>query len=135
MGITNFAKFYGLFNVLPYEGDKDELKKLLVSEFTKGRTTSLREMTQIEYDACCDRLRKEVEGDSWYQARMELKKWRSAVLHQLQLIGVDTTDWNRVNAYCGDKRIAGKPFRDLTVTEMEKLLPKLRAIKRKMRKE
>lgn len=53
------------------------------------------------------------------------------MLHQMQLLGIDTTDWSRVNAYCRDKRIAGKEFRELSEEELDRLLIKLRAIRKK----
>ena len=40
-------------------------------------------------------------------------------------------DWNRVNAFCQDGRIAGKQFRDITSEELEQLAKKLRSIERK----
>ena len=51
---------------------------------------------------------------SWYrptyqeQLRKILRQKRSAVLHQMQLLGIDTADWDRVNAFCRDSRIAGE---------------------------
>ncbi len=45
--------------------------------------------------------------------------------------GVDTTNWIRVNAFCLDKRIAGKRFAELDCEELEALAVKLRGIVRK----
>lgn len=63
--------------------------------------------------------------------REELRKKRSSVLHQMQLLGINTADWSRVDAYCLDRRIAGKRFRELDNEELDKLLKKLYAIRRK----
>ncbi len=63
--------------------------------------------------------------------REELRKKRSSVLHQMQLLGIKTADWSRVDAYCLDRRIAGKRFRELDNEELDKLLKKLYAIRRK----
>ena len=52
-------------------------------------------------------------------------------LKLMQKLGIDTTDWNRVNAFCQDGRIAGKQFRDITSEELEQLAKKLRSIERK----
>lgn len=49
----NYARFYALLNRLPTI-DRDELKATLVSQYTGGRTESLREMTTKEYDAMCE---------------------------------------------------------------------------------
>ena len=40
----NYAAFYSLLNRLP-TSDRDALKESIVSQYTEGRTTSLRDMT------------------------------------------------------------------------------------------
>ena len=131
MKARNYARFYTLLNRLPTT-DRDELKATLVSQYTGGRTESLREMTTKEYDAMCDAMQQTAGG---YRAREihreELRRKRSAVLRQLQKMGIDTTDWNRVDACCMNPRIAGKEFRKLTVEELETVNIKLRIIQRK----
>ena len=51
--VTNFARFYTLFNKLPCTGDREGLKKQIVLQYTWNRTESLREMTSKESEACC----------------------------------------------------------------------------------
>ncbi|MFR5959969.1 MAG: hypothetical protein ACLUHA_13090 [Bacteroides stercoris] len=58
-----------------------------------------------------------------------LRQKRSAVLHQMQLLGIDTADWDRVNAF------AGQPWssrawssENLTREALDTLQVKLRAI-------
>ena len=101
----NYARFYTLLNRLPTE-DKDELKASLVSQYTGGRTESLREMTYNEYDAMCEDMQRMDEN---YKAREiyreQLRQKRSTVLKLMQKQGIDTTDWNRVDAYCQNPRI------------------------------
>ena len=46
-------------------------------------------------------------------------------------LGIDTTDWNRVNEFCNNPRIVGKPFVQISTAELEQLAIKLRAIQRK----
>ena len=53
------------------------------------------------------------------------------MLNRIQRLGVDTTDFSKVNAFCQDRRIAGKPFGMLTVDELDALIPKLEAMLRK----
>ena len=131
--VTNFARFYGILKK-SYKFATNELgeefKESLVSQFTNGRTTSLREMSREEYDAMCDRLdgttaliRKSIEA--------EHRRLRSRCLRQMQQLGIDTTDWTRINAFCQDPRICGKPFRQLSQEDLEQLSVKLRAISRK----
>ena len=106
--VTNFGRFYTAIRKLSGIGDRDDFKRQMVSQFTNGRTDSLREMTRQEYDRCCESL----EGQSRYKE--ELRKERSATLKLMQKAGIDTTDWNRINRFCLDPRIAGKEFARIT---------------------
>lgn len=122
----SYARFYALARRI--EGFDDAMKESLVWQYTNKRTISLHEMTEREYHNMCTAL----EQKNGLQE--ELRAVRSKVLHQMQLIGVDTADWNAINAYCMDNRIAGKPFGWLKIDELEELLKKLRAIRSKMKK-
>ena len=99
----NYARFYTLLTLLPGAD-----KETLVAQYTDGRTTSLREAL-----------------------RRQLRCRRSEVLKLMQQLGIDTTDWNRVDAFCKDVRIAGKAFRYISIDELEALAVKLRIIERK----
>ena len=129
--ISNYHRFYASFNRLPCGGDREDMKESLVSSYTNGRTTSLREMSEAEYNAMCAALEQKVTPNARALYIQERKRRRSSALHQLQLYGVDTTDWNKVNAFCEQPRIAGKPFRELDCEELEALTRKMRAIIRK----
>ncbi len=132
--MENYSRFYAIFNRLPYRGDRDELKKSVVLQYTCNRTEHLHEMTEREYNDCCAALEKMLAPDARDVFIRERKKWRSSALHQLQLYGFDTTDWNKVNEFCKQPRIAGKEFRDLDCEELEALTKKMRAIIRKREK-
>lgn len=126
----NYSRFYALCKAKGV--DLEQYKDDLISQFTRGRTTSLKDMKDSEYDEMCDciqsgRHQSESRGD--YVLRR--KKMRSAVLKRIQQLGVDTTDFDKVNAFCQNSRIAGKPFGMLTIKELESLIPKLEAILRK----
>lgn len=123
--VTNFARFYASFNQLPYSGDREEFKRQIVLQYTWNRTESLREMTLKEYTACCEGL-EQLTG-----RKDELKKKRSQCLKLMQQIGIDTSDWARINNFCQNPRIAGKPFYKITLDELETLSVKLRSIQRK----
>lgn len=123
--VTNFSRFYASFNLLPCSGDRDDLKRDLVRQWTWNRTDSLREMTKAEYAACCASIER-LTG-----SKDEQRKKRSLCLKLMQKLGIDTTNWTRVNAFCQDRRIAGKPFARLTIRELKMLATKLRTIQRK----
>lgn len=80
----------------------------------------------------CRDMERETGYDEFVEGiRRQLRRKRSEVLKLMQQIGIDTTSWNRVNAFCKDARIAGKAFRHISIDELEVLAVKLRAIKRK----
>lgn len=111
-------------------------KETLVYQFTQNRTVHLHQMLDKEYDAMC----RQMEDITGYDERRRkqydiLRKARSGVLHQLQIYGIDTTDWNRVDAFCKDPRIAGKRFKELGIDELNGLNTKLRIIIRKRKQE
>ena len=132
----NYSRFYALAKEKHI--DLEQHKEVLVSQFTDGRTSSLREMTAAEYEDMCDCLqsgKQRGESNEVYQAR--LRKARSAVLNRMQRLGVDTADksFAPVNEFCLTPRIAGKPFGLLTIDELDALVPKLEAILRKPKRE
>lgn len=127
--VKNFARFYALFSKLP--GADQELKEELVNTFTNERTTSLREMYVSEYNLMCDAIQSRQGGSTKKSGSGDLKKQRSAVLHRLQMLGVNTADWSEVDKFCLNSRIAGKKFYNLTAEELALMVPKLQAIARK----
>ena len=130
----NYAAFYGLLNRLP-SSDKEALKESIVLQYTDNRTCSLWEMTLKEYNAACAGMQKLVPPTFQEQLLKVRKKKRSEVLHQMQLLGINTADWNSVNAFCKDSRIAGKEFRDLDCEELDSLQVRIRTIRRKKEKQ
>ena len=124
MSVENYHRFYASLSRLP-GGDTEDMKETLVSSFTDGRTTHLHEMTQSEYDSMCSSLEART---GWKE---KLRKKRSVCLRLMQKAGVDTTDWQRINAFCRNPKIAGKEFAQLGVKDLDALQMKLRAIMRK----
>ena len=123
----NYARFYTLLKKMPGAD-----KETLVEQYTNGRTTSLRETTRQEYDRMCRDMERETGYDEFVEGiRRQLRRKRSEVLKLMQQLGIDTTDWNRVDAFCKDVRIAGKAFRHISIDELEALAVKLRTIARK----
>lgn len=120
MARTNYAAFYALLKSMPGASKED-----LILQWTNGRTASLKEMSEREYSLMIRQLRQQVENLE------EKKKARSAVLKQFQLYGIDTTDWDAVDRFCCTPRIAGKPFRYLTIPELKALRVKMLSIRNK----
>lgn len=123
----NYKRFYALLKQNP-DADKDEL----VMSFTEERTTSLREMTEEEFNALCDALQYGAGQGYGQEAMTELKRARSAVLVRLQRLGIETVDnWEGIDQFCLSKRIAGKRFAALTVEELGSLRVRLEMIQRR----
>lgn len=125
--IEGYGRFYATLKRLSGAD-----KETLVEQYTNGRTTHLHLMLPSEYERMCS----DMESVAGYDARRQeqlraLRRARSGVLHQMQLWGVDTADWSKVNAFCEDRRIAGKVFRSLDTDELNKLNTKLRMMIRK----
>lgn len=123
----NYARFYALLKQLPGAD-----KETLVEQYTGGRTTHLRQMTIKEYELMCSVMAQVAGYETRMEAlRKELRRKRSVCLKLMQQLGVDTTDWARVDNFCMNPRLAGKPFRNISIEELEELSVKLRTIKRK----
>lgn len=131
---SSYARFYALLK--NPQGDRDQIKETLVSRFTQGRTTSLRGMTAEEYDRMCDALEAEAihPGMSEEEYRRRMRAARAAVLQRMQKYGVDTSEWDRVDEFTADPRVAGKRFAGLSLAELNALIPKLEAMIRKSKK-
>lgn len=128
----NYSRLYAIAKAKGI--DLDQHKEALVSQFTGGRTASLREMTPAEYEEMCECLQTGKQlGETSAAYKERLRKARSAALNRMQRLGVDTADrtFAAVNDFCLDPRIAGKPFGLLTVEELQALVPKIEAILRK----
>jgi hypothetical protein len=123
----NYKRFYALLKQNP-DADKDEL----VMSFTDERTTSLREMTEDEFNALCDALQYGAGQGYGQKSMAELKQARSAVLVRIQRLGIPTVDnWDGIDQFCLSRRIAGKRFAALTVAELRSLRTKLEMILRR----
>lgn len=113
-------------------GIGDGQKREILLRLTDGRTDTTKELTMKEAVYLCGYINgAKSESRELTISERELKKYRSAVLKRMQRIGVDTTDWGAVNAYCLSPRIAGKKFRELDVQELIQLIPKLESILKK----
>ena len=118
--ISFYATFFALLKQMP-GADKESL----ILQWTGGRTSSLREMDEREYNMMLRDLRSQVEDLT------SKRKARSAVLKQMQLYGIDTTDWDAIDRFCCNPRIAGKRFSHLSVNELKVLRTKILSIRDK----
>jgi hypothetical protein len=64
----------------------------------------------------------------------DTKHWRHKCLRMIAACGVNTQDWNAVNAFLLDPRIAGKHLYELTTGELNNLHRKLQNVKANIEK-
>ena len=127
--VTNFARFYAAFNRLPYSGDREELKRSLVRQFTLGRTDSRREVPRDQYLTPCAGVERMVPQTPVERIEeRNLRRQRSTVLHLMQQYGIDTANWPTVDRFCQNPRLMGKRFCKLSTDELHQLEMKLRMI-------
>lgn len=124
----NYARFWKLYWKI---GFRENMKPVLVREFTQNRTESLREMNDEEYNALCNSLEHSLGEDKKREIMQQnIRHQRSIALKLMQQLGLDTTDWQVVDSFCKQPKIAGKAFRYLSEEELQNLARQLRAIKK-----
>lgn len=126
----NYARFFSLLRAVMPGVDREEAKSIVANQVSGGRTDSLRELTDKEWREGLAML-EDKQADS----SVPLKTARSKALHQMQLYGIRTSNWDEVNRFTSDARIAGKHFYHLSVAELSALTRKLRAMVAKKREQ
>ena len=96
---------------------------------------STKDLTPSQLDELIARFSEIV--DNRHNVPENIRRWRSYVLTELNKCGIyaDNGDWNRVNAFLMNKRVAGKMLYELTIDELKALHKKLRVIAAKKEQE
>lgn len=134
---NNHGRFFGLLKQIPYK-----TKEELVLEYSSNKTASLswfRDVMPRDYERMIADMQRTVDSMKNEKKQQPAKKttsaitkqYRSAILHRLQKHGVDTTQWDKVNKFLEQPRIAGKRLYDMSDQELIELIPKLESILKK----
>lgn len=107
-------------------GMTEEEYRAIIRELTDGRTDSTKGLTLKEAYYLAGYLFK---GNT--VADDITRKLRGGVLKRTQRLGIDTTDWARVNAFLEDRRIAGKRLYEMTQDELQACIIRLEMIIKK----
>lgn len=124
--IFDFRRFFTILKKHP-EADRHEM----VYNATYGETDDIKLLTEEEYKALC----KELEGKD--KDKEKRKSVGSDLLHLLQLIGVNTADWDAVDEYLKNPQIYSgicpypKRYIETTTDERKLIMNKLHSIRRK----
>lgn len=121
-----YRKLYAVLNELGITHSKRDI-------LASYGVDSTRHLSDTELIDVVDRVQnmklQKLSADS------RLRELRSQALTILNQMGIYATnnDWSQVNTFLMDNRIAGKLLYELTVNELEKLMPKLRSIAAKFK--
>ena len=141
MNANPHAHFFGLLKKLPHQSKED-----LVWQYSNMLTTSLSEFSRERPVAYADMIRdleriankmeepKQPQQPTKFTTSAITKQYRSAILKRLQKHGIDTTNWDKVNAFMENRRIAGKRLYEMTDQEMIDFIPKMQSILKKDKK-
>ena len=116
-----------MLNRLPVHDE--EMKERLVRQYTKGRTSSLRDMTAAEYRTMCEALDGSLK-DGWSIRREQLRKCRSAALKQMQRLGMTRRTGRESMLFAATLASRVRNSASLGPEELDALTMKLRAIER-----
>lgn len=113
-------------------GLDEETRRAMIRELTDGRTDSTRDLTYSEAQYLAGYINGAAkENRDLSIGERAIKRQRSGVLKRLQLLGVDTTDWDSVNNYLCDSRIAGQPLYKMDSDALQMVTRKLEQILKK----
>lgn len=113
------------FNILLHYGHMRDAKEHILGSYGVTSTTQL---TEKQLDEVILRVQHIV--DEKQEAKdLQIREWRHKCLKMIRECGVDTSDWNAVNAFMLDKRIAGKHLYELSLAELAILHKKLHNVK------
>jgi len=124
--MTEIAKKIKLFHTLLHATGTMPNKRDMVGSYNVESTT---ELTEVQLDELNDRLFK-LKKVKYSETSAEIRELRSQVMVQLNRCGVyqDQNDWEAVNRFLLDKRVAGKLMYEMNIGELRKTAKKLRLI-------
>ena len=135
---NDYSDIWAMIGKLSVESDLEpkEIKESMVYNLTGGRTVRLSELSTPELGTLRKGLRKALGQGSDASGRRDPSRarQRSRVLALLTKYGINTKDWDAINAFCQSPRISGKAFAELTRDELTALAKKMHAILRKSAK-
>lgn len=113
-------------------GLDEETRRSMIRRLTDGRTDSTRDLTYSEAQYLAGYINgAKHENRELSIGERAIKRQRSGVLKRIQLLGIDTTSWDTVNAFLCNPRIAGKPLYELDSDELQAVIKRLEAIQKK----
>jgi hypothetical protein len=108
-------------------------KAAMIGGYGVGSTSDLEEYQLDDLILYLEKLEKDKQAE----LTIEVREWRHKVLRMVAECGIDTQDWNKVNAFVCQSRIAGKHLYECSLDELKALHRKLHnvAVQKQKQKE
>ncbi|NJM14044.1 MAG: hypothetical protein HC896_00425 [Bacteroidales bacterium] len=113
------------FNALLAKGKLVHAKAAILDSYGVDSTMKL---SDVQLEDAINRVELMIKR-SLIDAEKPVRAWRHKCLRVIRECEVDTNDWQAVNAFMMDKRVAGKPLYELTIDELPVLHRKLHNIR------
>jgi uncharacterized protein YecA (UPF0149 family) len=113
------------FNALLYYAKMREAKEGLLAGYNAESTS---ELTEQQLDELIERVQAIID-EKGADADKIVRQWRHKCLRMIAECKVNTQDWNAVNAFMMDPRIAGKLIPELSLNELQALHRKLHNVR------
>jgi hypothetical protein len=95
-----------------------------------GASSTL-ELTEKQLDDIILRIEKIIKQQK-EEKDSELRYWRHKCIRMIAECGINTQDWNDVNAFILNRRIAGRHLYELDINELKELHRKLHNVRDNM---
>ncbi|HLO59020.1 MAG TPA: hypothetical protein VK172_14915 [Lentimicrobium sp.] len=113
------------FNALLAAGQMMDAKEHILSGYGVSSTLDL---TEPELDGLISRVEK-LLAQKKDDTDKAIREWRHKCLRKMNECGINTNDWNAVNAFMLNKRICGKHLYELDLKELQVLHRKLHNVR------
>ncbi len=90
--------------------------------------SSTLDLSENELDELIIKVRQIIDSKNKHTS-IEIRQWRHKCLCMIKECGIDTNNWNAVNEFMLDKRIAGKHLYELSSGELQSLHRKLHNVR------
>ena len=120
-----------LMTLLSKAGFDDDMRHEFVHLMTDGRTSSTKDLTELEMFRMINRIESDANFGKTSTAEMEalLRQKRSKVLALATRTGIfPDGNWERFNAFMRKSSVLHKPLKDYTLTELDRLIKQFRGI-------
>lgn len=131
----NESKHRQLMAILNKQGYDKSARHKLINSFTEGRTTSTRDLFDIELTELVNQLNSKTSTRSEVELKIALKEKRAIVLSIAQRVGIhEGTNFDKFNAFMEARSILKKALNKYTIDELDQLIKQFRGLEANFQK-